>query len=201
MHLEGGLVPVAESLRLRTRLRIAARSNAREVSIAPSRFVRRVWEISANSDLGRMFEIEMPAALTRMSTLAYKVVRNEGSFWQRKLRLTISFSSSRIHEPASPTSPTSRRTLSEGAFASLSPPFEVMVASLLELLLMDDRRLSAAASRRCFDLPTRTTLEAPSRKNLSAMARPIPEVPPVIRQFRPERRVDWVVVALSLVRG
>ena len=70
MHFDGDLVPAVESFRFRTRLRIEARINAREVSIAPSRLVRRIVEISSSSDLGRMFDIEIPAALTRMSTFA-----------------------------------------------------------------------------------------------------------------------------------
>lgn len=49
------------------RLRIEARMKAREVRRAPSRFVRRIREISVGSDLGRMEEMERPAALTRMS--------------------------------------------------------------------------------------------------------------------------------------
>lgn len=49
------------------RLRIEARMNAREVRRAPSRFVRRIREISVGSDLGRMEEMERPAALMRMS--------------------------------------------------------------------------------------------------------------------------------------
>lgn len=68
MHFEKGFFPTAGSFRLRIRLRIEARNNAREVSIAPSRFVRRIVEMSSSSDLGRMFDIEIPAALTRMST-------------------------------------------------------------------------------------------------------------------------------------
>lgn len=70
MHFEGDLVPTAGSLRFRIRLRMEARINAREVSIAPWRLVRRIVEISSSSDLGRMFDIEIPAALTRISTFA-----------------------------------------------------------------------------------------------------------------------------------
>lgn len=70
IHFDGSLVAAAGSLRLRTRLRIAARIKAREVSIAPSRFVRKIWEISATSERGRMLDMEMPAALTRTSTFA-----------------------------------------------------------------------------------------------------------------------------------
>lgn len=70
MHFDGGLVLAVGSLRFRTRLRMEARINARDVSIAPSRLVRRIVEISSSSDLGRMFDIEIPAALTRMSTFA-----------------------------------------------------------------------------------------------------------------------------------
>lgn len=74
IHFERGVAPVASFLRVRTRLRIAARIRAREVSTAPSRFVRRIWEMSASSDLGRILEMEIPAALTRISTVACTVV-------------------------------------------------------------------------------------------------------------------------------
>lgn len=70
MHFDRTLIPAAESLRFRIRLRIEARINAREVRIAPSRLVRKVVEISSSSDLGRIFDTEIPAALTRMSTFA-----------------------------------------------------------------------------------------------------------------------------------
>lgn len=70
MHFDG-LFLAAGSFRLRIRLRIEARINAREVIIAPSRFVRNVLEISSSSDLGRMLDMEIPAALTRMSTFAW----------------------------------------------------------------------------------------------------------------------------------
>lgn len=70
IHFERGFASVESLLRVRTRLRIAARIRAREVSTAPSRFVRRIWEMSASSDLGRILEIEIPAALTRTSTVA-----------------------------------------------------------------------------------------------------------------------------------
>lgn len=74
MHFERTFCPAVESFRLRMRLRIEARINAREVSIAPSRLVRRIVEISSSSDLGRMFDIEIPAALTKISTFAYLVL-------------------------------------------------------------------------------------------------------------------------------
>lgn len=67
MHLEGmGVVLVA--VRSFIRLRIDARTRAREVSRDPSRFVRRTCEISFGSVLGRTLDVEMPAALIRMST-------------------------------------------------------------------------------------------------------------------------------------
>lgn len=72
MHFDGGLLaPGLDTLwrlRLRVRARIEARRRARDVRIAPSRFVLRVWDISDSSDLGRMLEVDWPAALTRMST-------------------------------------------------------------------------------------------------------------------------------------
>lgn len=69
MHFDAGAsVASAAPPRFRTQLRMAARRNAREVSSAPSRFVRRICAISAGSVRGRMVEPVMPAALTRMST-------------------------------------------------------------------------------------------------------------------------------------
>lgn len=52
-------------------LRSEARRRAREVMIAPSRFVRRVWEMSVGEILGRRLLMEMPAALMRMSTVSW----------------------------------------------------------------------------------------------------------------------------------
>jgi hypothetical protein len=72
MHFEGGLpepwAGVLGRFLERARPRIEARRRAREVKIAPSRFVDRMREISDRSDLGRMLEVDWPAALTRMST-------------------------------------------------------------------------------------------------------------------------------------
>lgn len=68
MHFEVTFWLTLGSFLLRRRLRIEARINAREVSIAPSRFVRRIVEISSSSDLGKMFDMEIPAALTSTST-------------------------------------------------------------------------------------------------------------------------------------
>jgi hypothetical protein len=65
MHLKGVSVVV---LRFFEWLRIAARSRAREVRIVPSRFVRRVRDIASESILARIFVVDIPAALTRMST-------------------------------------------------------------------------------------------------------------------------------------
>jgi hypothetical protein len=70
IHFEAGFLGSVRSLRLlRIRLRMEARRNAREVRIAPSRFVRRILVISESSILGRMLEVDIPAALTRMSML------------------------------------------------------------------------------------------------------------------------------------
>lgn len=68
MHLE--LVSVVV-LPFFERLRIAARSRAREVRIVPSRFVRRVRDIASGSVLARIFDVDIPAALTRTSTSFY----------------------------------------------------------------------------------------------------------------------------------
>ena len=70
MHFEGGGASAegAAADRIFTLLRMEARTSAREVSRAPSRFVRRTCEMSDGSVRGRMLELEIPAALTRMST-------------------------------------------------------------------------------------------------------------------------------------
>lgn len=47
-----------------------ARSRARDVKMAPSRFVCRVCEMSSGEVLARMLERDIPAALIRMSTFA-----------------------------------------------------------------------------------------------------------------------------------
>ena len=65
IHLDSGRV---SPVRLFSLLRREARRRARDVKIAPSRFVRRVCEISSGDVLGRIFEWEIPAALIRMST-------------------------------------------------------------------------------------------------------------------------------------
>lgn len=52
-------------------VRIKERIIAREVVIAPSRFVRRVSEISAGAMRGRRLVFVTPAALIRMSTFAF----------------------------------------------------------------------------------------------------------------------------------
>lgn len=67
MHLEGMKV-VLSAARSFMRLRIDARTSAREVSREPSRFVRRTCEMSFGSVLGRTLDVEIPAALMRMST-------------------------------------------------------------------------------------------------------------------------------------
>lgn len=68
MHFDGDFIVVVWWLFLfLKRLRINARIRAREVKIAPSRFARSVCEISSGLVLGRMEEMDMPAALTRMS--------------------------------------------------------------------------------------------------------------------------------------
>lgn len=67
MHLEGMEV-VLSTARFFIRLRIDARMRAREVSREPSRFVRRTSEMSFGSVLGRTLDVEIPAALMRMST-------------------------------------------------------------------------------------------------------------------------------------
>lgn len=68
MHLDAAVLPlVVGVLDLFIRLRIDARMKARDVSSAPSRFVRRMREISVGSNLGRIEEMERPAALMRMS--------------------------------------------------------------------------------------------------------------------------------------
>lgn len=79
MHFEGGFCPASVFLRSRIRLLRAARRNAREVSIAPSRLVRRTWEMSSNSSFGRIFETDIPAALTRTSTPACRRCQNWAS--------------------------------------------------------------------------------------------------------------------------
>ena len=65
------------------RPRMEARINARDVSIAPSRFVRRVLEMSSGSAFGKMEETEMPAALTRISMCSFL----EGRIKRRKGRV------------------------------------------------------------------------------------------------------------------
>lgn len=52
------------------RVRMQARSRARDVKMAPSRFVCRICEISSGGNLARMLERGIPAELIRMSTLA-----------------------------------------------------------------------------------------------------------------------------------
>lgn len=72
MHLERGFSSVRSSRCLFCRRdRTLARNNARDVRIAPSRFVARIFEISTGSVLGRILEIDIPAALTRTSTFSY----------------------------------------------------------------------------------------------------------------------------------
>lgn len=72
MHFDGGWGAFLVCVRLR--LRIEARIRAREVSIAPSRFVRRVSEMSSGVSLGRRLEGETPAAFMRMSTGCCEVI-------------------------------------------------------------------------------------------------------------------------------
>ena len=108
MHFDGGWGALLVCVWLR--LRIEARIRAREVSIAPSRLVRRVSEMSSGEILGRRLEGETPAALMRMSTgcceglVHYIGAKGRGG-------ITISFSSSRIHDPGSDTSPIRRLIL------------------------------------------------------------------------------------------
>lgn len=68
MHFEG--ISVVKP-RFLERLRIAARSKAREVRIAPSRFVRRVWVMTCGSVLASIFVVDIPAELIRISTSFY----------------------------------------------------------------------------------------------------------------------------------
>lgn len=96
--------------------------------------------------------------------------------------LTISFSSSRIHVPASPTSPTTNRTFSD----AVSVPLQI-------------ESFSAAFCNLSCDLPTRIIVEAPSCKKRSAIAKPIPEVPPVTMQVRPDIRLEGWNFAIGLV--
>lgn len=65
IHFEGGRVSPVRPFNL---LRREARRRARDVKIAPSRFVRRVCETSSGDVLGRILELEIPAALIRIST-------------------------------------------------------------------------------------------------------------------------------------
>ena len=59
--------------------------------------------------------------------------------------------------------------------------------------------LSAAFCSLSCDLPTRMILEAPSCRNRSAIAKPIPEVPPVTMQVRPDSRSAGWNFATGLV--
>ena len=68
IHFEG--ISVVKP-RFLERLRIAARSKAREVRIAPSRFVRRVWVMTCGSVLASIFVVDIPAELIRISTSFY----------------------------------------------------------------------------------------------------------------------------------
>jgi len=70
MHLEEGEVcwePALTPRDLRP-ARTDARRNAREDRIAPSRFVFNVFVMSSGLVRGKIAEIEIPAALTSMST-------------------------------------------------------------------------------------------------------------------------------------
>lgn len=77
MHFDGFAPSPEEEGEIRLvfmRLRTTARIKAREVRIAPWRFVRMVREMSSGSVLGRRLEGEIPAALTRMSTGVYGIL-------------------------------------------------------------------------------------------------------------------------------
>lgn len=80
IHLErersDRLSSVVASPRFFRRDRTHARSIAREVRIAPSRFVDSILEMSTVSVLGRILEIDIPAALTRTSTFSWIDLRN-----------------------------------------------------------------------------------------------------------------------------
>lgn len=65
------------------RTRIHALSIAREVYIAPSRFVFRMFEMCSGDVRGSMFEADIPAAFMRMSTFVYDQIsmkQSEGAW-------------------------------------------------------------------------------------------------------------------------
>lgn len=81
IHLERGWSDrlssvVVASPRFFRRDRTHARSNAREVRITPSRFVASILEMSTGSVLGRILEMDIPAALTRTSTFSWIDLRD-----------------------------------------------------------------------------------------------------------------------------
>lgn len=176
-------------------VRIKARIIAREVVMEPSRLVCRVSEISAGSMRGRILVFAMPAALIRMSTFAllyYQISGLSGVSLVWLGVLTISLSNSRVHEPDADTSPTNRLTFFP---ASIIAGFWSSSGVLCLPGRSGSPNLFAALASRSYDRPTRMTLSAPSCRKRSAIAYPIPDVPPVIMHVRLERRAavgNWV---------
>lgn len=72
MHLDNSSIPGWSFLLFALgRARIHALSMAREVCIAPSRFVFSVAEMCSGDVRGSMFEFDIPAAFMRMSTFTW----------------------------------------------------------------------------------------------------------------------------------